>query len=415
MVGAVTELQCALCGTTYDPDPDRMTCPKCGIDGTMHVLYDYGIVGKHLTRQSLKADGDRSLWRYLPLLPLSDRRYIPNLQVGWTPLYESRNLANRYGVRRLFVKDDGRNPTASYKDRASSVAVAIARELGRDTVACASTGNAASSLSGFAAVAGLKSVIFVPEAAPAAKVTQLLVYGSQVYLVQGDYEETVNLAIQAIDEHGWYNRNCAINPYLVEGKKTCALEIAEQMDWELPDRVITSVGDGCIISSLYKGFKDLKEIGLTDRIPKITGIQAEGACPIHRAIQSGADRVSFEVAETVADSISVGAPRNWVKALNAIRGSNGTTLTVSDRQILDAMTELARNTGVFAEPAGVTAFAGFKVMAERDMLDYDESVVVVATGNGLKDIVSAQKAVSKPVTVSPSMEAFREAMTFYLD
>ncbi|MEA3285470.1 MAG: threonine synthase [Synergistota bacterium] len=409
-MGKAVKLECAICGKTYDPDPEFTTCPDCGIDGTMHVLYDYEEIGETMTAESLARDPNRSLWRYLPLLPVSDVDTIPALQVGWTPLYDSGALAERYGVGRLLVKDDGRNPTASYKDRASAVAAAMAKELGRDVVACASTGNAASSLSGFAAVSGLKSVIFVPEAAPEAKVTQLLVYGSRVFSVRGDYEETVNLAIEAIDSEGWYNRNCAINPYLVEGKKTCAMEIAEQMDWKVPDRVITSVGDGCIISSLYKGFLDLKRIGLIDRIPAITGVQAEGACPVHDAVRSGADRVTFGPADTVADSISVGAPRNWVKALNAVRSSGGTTVTVSDQEILEAMTELARATGVFGEPAGVTSFAGFKKMANQGTLGSDEVVAIVVTGNGLKDAASARKAVEAPTSVDPSMESLLKVL-----
>lgn len=409
-MGKAIELKCSLCGRSYSPDSNVMTCQDCGIDGTMHVLYDYDEVKKGLSMEGLAADQERSLWRYLPLLPVSDMTHVPELQVGWTPLYDSSVLAKRYGVGRVMIKDDGRNPTASYKDRASAVAVAMAKELGRDVVACASTGNAASSLAGFAAVGGLSSVIFVPESAPEAKVTQLLVYGAQVYLVKGDYEQTVNLAIEAIEANGWYNRNCAINPYLVEGKKTCAIEIAEQLGWQVPDRVITSVGDGCIISSLYKGFWDLLQIGLIDHMPKITGVQAEGACPIHRAIESGAKRVVFQPADTVADSISVGAPRNWAKALNAVRSSDGTTVTVSDREILGAMTELARATGVFGEPAGVTAFAGFKRMAQEGMLGPYETVAIVVTGNGLKDIVSAKKSVGVPTVVEADIDSFRAAM-----
>ncbi len=411
-MGKAIELKCSLCGKTYSPDSNVMTCDDCGIDGTMHVLYDYDDVKKKLSMEALVADPDRSLWRYLPLLPVSDMTAIPALQVGCTPLYDSPDLADRYGVGRVMIKDDGRNPTASYKDRASAIAVAMAKELGQDVVACASTGNAASSLAGFAAVGGLRSVIFVPESAPEAKVTQLLVYGAQVYLVKGDYEETVNLAIEAIEANGWYNRNCAINPYLVEGKKTCAIEIAEQLGWQVPDRIITSVGDGCIISGLYKGFWDLLQIGLIDHMPKITGIQAEGACPIHRAIESGAEKVTFQPADTVADSISVGAPRNWAKALNAIRSSEGTTITVSDQEILESIVELARSTGVFGEPAGVTSYAGFKKMAQKGLIDPQETVAIVVTGNGLKDIVSARRSVGSPTVIEANMDSFRAASKF---
>ncbi|MDY0284225.1 MAG: threonine synthase, partial [Synergistaceae bacterium] len=309
-------------------------------------------------------------------------------------------------VNNLYIKDDGRNPTASLKDRASAVGVAKAMDFGQKVVACASTGNAASSLSGFAAVSGLESYIFVPEKAPAAKVTQLLVYGANVVLVKGDYADAFDLATAAIDKFGWYNRNCAINPYLVEGKKTCAMEIAEQLHWEVPDRVFISVGDGCCIGGLYKGFRDLLELGLIDRMPKITGVQAEGSCPIYKAIMENSERVNFGPADTIADSISVGAPRNWAKALRAIRKSGGTAVTVSDNEILSAIPELARSSGVFGEPAGVTGFAGFRKMALAGETGQDETIAVVVTGNGLKDIESAKRSVGQALSCAPDIEEF---------
>lgn len=396
-------LKCVLCGGEYETDKEMYTCPSCGIDGTLDVLYDYETRRKELSREYF-ADLDlRSLWRYSPILPVSESSNIPSLEVGWTPLYESARLASKYGVGNVYIKDDGRNPTGSLKDRASAVGVAKALDFEQDTVACASTGNAASSLSGFAACSGLKSYIFVPEKAPAAKVTQLLVYGANVILVRGDYEDAFNLATAAIEKWGWYNRNCAINPFLVEGKKTCALEIAEQLSWDVPDRVFVSVGDGCIISSVYKAFYDLLQLGLVERMPKITGVQAEGAAPIYTAIKKGAEKVTFSHADTIADSISVGAPRNWAKALRAVRKSEGSMVTVSDREILEAMPELARETGVFGEPAGVTGFAGFKKMALSGELRAEERVAFIVTGNGLKDIVSAQKAVGQPILASPDI------------
>ena len=402
------KLQCVLCEREYEPGPVRYTCPSCGLDGTLDVLYDYDEIRTRLNRKSLACDPDRSLWRYRAVLPVEDDAHIPSLSVGWTPLYDSAKLRETYGVRKIFVKDDGRNPTASLKDRASAVGVAKALDAGQTIVSCASTGNAASSLSGFAAVAGLQSVIFVPQAAPAAKVTQLLVYGATVVLVRGDYSDAFLLATAAIEKYGWYNRNCAINPYLVEGKKTCAMEIAEQLDFEVPDRVFISVGDGCCIGGLYKGFLDLLRLGLIERMPKITGVQAEGACPIHDAALSGSERVTFGPADTIADSISVGAPRNWAKALRAVRKSGGSTVTVSDAEILSAIPELARSVGVFGEPAGVTAFAGFRKMAVQGMLSSDETVALVVTGNGLKDIPGAQKAVGSPLVADPDIDDFRK-------
>ncbi len=399
------ELKCVLCGASYAPGEDEYTCPVCGLDGTLDVLYDYEEAARTMTKESL-AGRERSLWRYEEILPVVDKGSIPHLAVGWTPLYECPAVAEEYGVREFRVKDDGRNPTGSLKDRASAVGVARALDIGQRTVACASTGNAASSLSGFAAVGGIRSFIFVPEKAPVAKVTQLLVYGATVVLVKGDYADAFNLATAAINKYGWYNRNCAINPYLVEGKKTCALEIAEQTGWDLPDRVFISVGDGCCIGGLYKGFADLLRMGLISRMPKIVGVQARGAKPIYEAFKSKAERVAFGPADTVADSISVGAPRNWAKALRAVRESEGDMVTVSDEEILSAIPELARKTGVFGEPAGTAAFAGFRKMAGEGLLGRGERVAVVVTGNGLKDIENARKSVGVPMLVEPTIEDF---------
>ncbi len=399
------ELKCVLCGASYAPGEVEYTCPVCGLDGTLDVLYDYEEAARTMTKESL-AGRERSLWRYEEILPVVDKGSIPHLAVGWTPLYECPAVAEEYGVREFRVKDDGRNPTGSLKDRASAVGVARAIDINQRTVACASTGNAASSLSGFAAVGGIRSFIFVPEKAPVAKVTQLLVYGATVVLVKGDYADAFNLATAAINKYGWYNQNCAINPHLVEGKKTCALEIAEQTGWDLPDRVFISVGDGCCIGGLYKGFADLLRMSLISRMPKIVGVQARGAKPIYEAFKSKAERVTFGPADTVADSISVGAPRNWAKALRAVRESEGDMVTVSDEEILSAIPELARKTGVFGEPAGAAAFAGFRKMAGEGLLGRGERVAVVVTGNGLKDIENARKSVGVPMLVEPTIEDF---------
>ena len=399
-------LKCVLCGREHEPSAERYICDTCGLDGTLDVLYNINETKKNITKDSLSLCRDMSMWRYRDILPVLNDANMPDLAVGWTPLYENKRMASKYGVNKLYIKDDGRNPTASLKDRASAVGVAKAMDFGQKVVACASTGNAASSLSGFAAVSGLESYIFVPEKAPAAKVTQLLVYGANVVLVKGDYADAFDLATAAIDKFGWYNRNCAINPYLVEGKKTCAMEIAEQLHWEVPDRVFISVGDGCCIGGLYKGFRDLLELGLIDRMPKITGVQAEGSCPIYKAIMENSERVNFGPADTIADSISVGAPRNWAKALRAIRASEGTAVTVTDDEILSAIPELARSSGVFGEPAGVTGFAGFRKMALAGEIAPDETVTVVVTGNGLKDIESAKRSVGQALSCAPDIDEF---------
>ena len=403
-------LRCVLCGREHSPRDVQYTCPSCGIDGTLDVLYDMENLRKNISRSSF-AGGPSNLWRYGEILPVEREESCLPLAAGNTPLYSLPSLASDLGIKELWIKDDGRNPTASLKDRASAVGVAKALDFEQTAIACASTGNAASSLAGFAAVAGLPAYIFVPQKAPAAKVAQLLVYGARVVLVEGNYEAAFSLATEAINHYGWYNRNCAINPYLVEGKKTCGLEIAEELSWNVPDRVIISVGDGCCISGIYKAFLDLLDLGLTERMPKITGVQSEKCAPLAKAIEEGSSRVTFVEGGTLADSIDVGAPRNWAKALRAVRESGGSMITVSDDAIIQAIPALARKSGVFAEPAGSAAFAGLLEMAYQGLLDPEERVAVVITGNGLKDIESARKSVGEPLRVVPDLKDLQRKLS----
>jgi threonine synthase len=410
-MGRMTTLRCVTCGSDYDPDRIDYTCPACGPRrGTLEVLYDYDRLRRELTRNSFAQTGKASMWRYLPLLPIDGEEHIQPLRVGWTPLYRFSALASELGLSELYVKDDGQNPTASYKDRASSVVVIKAQEKGRPVVTCASTGNAASSLAGFSAATPLETVIFVPQTAPEAKVAQLLVYGARVFLVKGSYDVAYDLAAEAAGAFGWYNRSAAVNPYLVEGKKTGALELAEQLDWSPPDVVFVSVGDGSVISGICKGFAELRRIGLIERSPRIIGVQAEGAAPIANAFAryEGRDVAIEDVeASTVADSICVGAPRDIVKAVTYVHANGGRFVAVPDAAILDAITFLARRTGVFAEPAGAAAFAGLRRLAETGELAGNSAAVMI-TGNGLKDIASARKTVGEPIVVEPSLRAIEE-------
>jgi len=327
---------------------------------------------------------------------------IPPPQVGWTPLYQAKRLGEKLGLSNLYLKDEGRNPTASLKDRASAIGVVKAQELGKKVITCASTGNAASSLAGLAASVGMRNVIFVPESAPKAKVAQLLIFGAQVIMIKGTYDQAFDLCLEASDEFGWYSRNTAYNPYLSEGKKTAGLEVCEQLGWQAPDRVFVSVGDGCIIGGLHKGFKDLLALGFIERLPKLVGVQAEGAAPLVRAWETG----KFEpiVPNTLADSISVGVPRDRVKALRAVRESGGKYVAVSDEEILEAMRQLGTE-AVFAEPAGAAGFAGLVKLA--DEIDPQELIVVLVTGNGLKDVESAIKATKEPPKIEPTMKGLR--------
>ncbi len=398
-------LQCVSCGEPFAPERIDYTCPKCGpIQGTLDVVYDYRAVAKQLTHARLAKDRQTTHWRYLPILPVKQPEHIQPLALGWTPIYPAQKLADRWGIRSVWVKDDGRNPSASFKDRASSVAVVKALEKGAKVVTAASTGNAASSWSAFTALAGLETYIFVPATAPKAKLAQLLLYGANVIKVRGTYDEAFDLCCQAAEKWGWYNRSTAINPYLGEGKKTGALEICEQLDWQVPDYVFVSVGDGCILQGTWKGFKDFYEIGLIDRLPKLVGVQAAGSAPLVHAWENGLDRCEPLVPETVADSISVGVPRDQIKALRAVRESGGKFVAVPDAEILSAISTLAREVGVFAEPAGATALAGLKKLAAETALAATDTAVVMVTGNGLKDVEGAMKAVQRqPLVVENSL------------
>ena len=392
--------KCVKCGKTYEATPDLTNC-ECG--GILDIVYDYEYIKTVLTKETLQKRDNRSMWRYRELLPVEESTPDTPLRVGWSPLYEEPRLAEMLGIKKLWVKDDGQNPTASLKDRASAMAVAKAIEAGAKTIACSSTGNAASSLAGNAAAAGLKTYIFVPDRAPKGKVAQLMIFGANVISVKGNYEETFKMSAEAIEKYGWYNRNAAINPYLSEGKKTVALEIAEQLNWEMPDYLAISVGDGCTIAGVWKGLKDLYAIGFIDKLPRLISAQSYGCYPINRAIQDNAEWYPMDE-NTIADSISVGVPRNADKALAAIRESNGIAVCVTDEEILAAQRLLGKTCGVFGEPAGVTGTAALKKACEEGLIGKDATVVSVVTGNGLKDVANAIKSAGEPLHIEPDLD-----------
>ena len=397
--------KCTRCGAEYEALPTITTC-KCG--GILDIQYSYSAIRDHFFPADLEQNHDYSMWRYRPFLPVEEDSPAPPLRVGWSPLYKADRLSKVLGLKTLYIKDDGQNPTASLKDRASAMAVVKAREAGADTIACSSTGNAASSLAGNAAAAGLSTYIFVPSRAPRGKVAQLRIFGATVISVEGSYEDTFELSRAAIDRWGWYNRNAAINPYLSEGKKTVTFELMEQLHWQVPDYVALSVGDGCTIAGVWKGFRDLYETGFIDRLPKLISTQAEGCCPLNRALQTGEPWSPMEE-NTLADSIAVGVPRNADKALNAVRESKGIAVNVSDEEILEAMRLLGRTQGVFGEPAGVTGTAGVKKALELGLIDPDSTVVSIVTGNGLKDVANGIKAAGEPMLVRPDLDALLSA------
>ena len=397
--------KCVKCGKEYPATPDVTTC-ECG--GILDIVYDYDYIKSRLTKEKLAARKDMTMWRYRELLPIEEETENTPLRVGNTPLYEEPRLAEMLGLGHLYVKDDGLNPTSSLKDRASAMAVAKAKEAGKDIIACSSTGNAASSLAGNAAAAGMKTYIFVPSRAPKGKVAQLLTFGATVVSVQGNYEETFELSSKAIDRWGWYNRNAAVNPYLSEGKKTVSLEICEQLQWKAPDYIAVAVGDGCTIGGVWKGLKDLYAIGFIDKLPRLISCQAEGCSPLNRAIEEKAPWHPMEE-NTLADSIAVGVPRNPDKALQAIEESHGLVVNVSDAEIMAAQKLLGSVCGLFGEPAGVTGTAGVKKLCEMGVLGKDDTVVTMISGNGLKDVENAIKAAGAPISCPNDMESLLRA------
>lgn len=350
----------------------------------------------------------------MPINPTSPK--LP-LAVGGTPLYDAVNLSQKLGLKKIWVKDDGLQPTASFKDRASAIAIVKGREKGAEMITTASTGNAAAALSGLCAAMNQKNIIFVPDSAPQAKIAQLLTFGSTVMLVKGTYDQAFELCLDAAHEYDWYNRSSGYNPYMTEGKKTAAFEICEQLDWCIPDRIFVSVGDGSIIAGIHKGLKDLKTMGWIEQIPKLIGVQAAGSAFLYQAWKNDEDVLTKPPiqAETLADSISAGLPRDRVKAMAAVKESEGEFISVSDAEILDAMIELARNTGVFSEPAGAAAFAGLIKAISEGQCKMDETVVVINTGNGLKDIATAMTAVEKsgtqPLRVDPDLDQFKKMLS----
>ena len=397
--------KCVKCGKEYPATPDVTTC-ECG--GILDIVYDYDYIKSRLTKEKLAARKDLTMWRYRELLPIEEETENTPLRVGNTPLYEEPRLAEMLGLGHLYVKDDGLNPTSSLKDRASAMAVAKAKEAGKDIIACSSTGNAASSLAGNAAAAGMKTYIFVPSRAPKGKVAQLLTFGATVVSVQGNYEETFELSSKAIDRWGWYNRNAAVNPYLSEGKKTVSLEICEQLQWKAPDYIAVAVGDGCTIGGVWKGLKDLYAIGFIDKLPRLISCQAEGCCPLNRAIEEKAPWHPMEE-NTLADSIAVGVPRNPDKALQAIEEPHGLVGNVSDAEIMAAQKLLGSVCGLFGEPAGVTGTAGVRKLCEMGVLGKDDTVVTMISGNGLKDVENAIKAAGAPISCPNDMESLLHA------
>ncbi len=422
-MGKFTNYRCSLCGTEYSPDEITYTCPKDG--GNLDVLLDYEALKTKYEPEDILSRHDPSLWRYLPLLPVSmpEGEATPLHAAGGTPVFELTSLAEKMDLRNLWLKDESRNPTASFKDRASAIVVARAREIGAEVVVTASTGNAGAALAGMSAAVRQKAVIFAPKSAPQAKVAQLLIFGAKVILVDGTYDDAFDLTIKCAEEFGWYCRNTGYNPFTAEGKKTAAFEIwewwqgvhremhkriGEETD-HTPLTILVSVGDGNIISGLHKGFKDLLQLGWISRLPRIFGVQAEGSAAIANAFRGNTETIAPVSARTIADSISVDLPRDGVRAVRAAKETGGAYITVTDEEILKAIAELGR-VGIFAEPAGAAAYAGLVKGAGSGVVGSDDPILVLNTGSGLKDIRAAMQAVIEAPVIEPTLEAVKKIL-----
>jgi threonine synthase len=404
--------RCFACAAEQSADYTGFECPACG--GNLDITYDYAAAAEELAGGF--GERPRDLFRYQALLPVKERQAPFPLQIGGTPLYQASRLGQQAGLTKLYLKDDSRNPSASLKDRASAVTLCRALDIGASVVSVASTGNAGSSLACLSAALGMKAVVFVPESAPAAKLTQLLSYGARVLAVRGSYDDAFDLCLAASEEFGWFNRSNGFNPFTREGKKTCAFEIWEDLGGEVPDRVVVPSGDGNILSGIWKGWQDLQAVGLIDRLPKIDCAQSTSSAAITQTVRRLRDsgdpiedwsKVSMETvqASTIADSISVDQPRDGLAAVRAIIESGGEAITVPDSQILAALGEMARYSGVFPEPAAATPWSAVKQMADDKLIDRDERVVCLVTGSGLKDTASARQAAGEPVIIEPSLDA----------
>jgi threonine synthase len=418
-----TGYRCSLCGTEFLPGQVTYTCPKDG--GNLDVILDYDSIKKKFHAEDITSRTESSLWRYLPLLPVNEPvgDSTPLHAAGWTPVFALPRLAEKLNLKHLWIKDESRNPTASFKDRASAVVVTRAHELKAEVVVTASTGNAGAALAGMSAAVGQKAVIFAPKSAPQAKVAQLLIFGAKVILVDGTYDEAFDLSIKASNEFGWYCRNTGYNPFTLEGKKTAAFEIWEwwmdahrgwhkkdsPLDNHPPLTIFVSVGDGNIISGIHKGFKDLLALGWISNLPRIIGVQAEGSSAVANAFSANTEIIKPVSAKTIADSISVDLPRDGVRAVRAAKETNGTYIVVTDNEIIKAIAELGR-IGVFPEPAGATAYAGMVKATSLGVVGSDDPILVLNTGSGLKDIGAAMRAVQSAPIIEPTLEAVKKVL-----
>ncbi len=396
------EVKCTKCGARFSKEDVVYTCRKC--DGLLDIKYDYQEID---VEQVVTGKGE-GVWKYRDLLPF-DKETIPvTINEGNTPLYRCDRLAKSIGIADLWVKHEGLNPSGSFKDRGMTVGVTKAMELGVGGVACASTGNTSASLAIFAAKANLPCFVLLPKGKVAlGKVAQAMMHGARVLSLLGNFDDALRVVRVLCEEDNIYLLN-SVNPYRLEGQKTIAFEVAEKLNWEVPDRLILPVGNAGNISAIFKGFSELKTLGITDSMPKMTGIQAEGAKPIVNAFKNNEAEITPEGnPETIASAIRIGDPVNAAKALHAIRSSSGIAESVTDEEITKAQLELARLEGIGVEPASAASIAGLRKLVEMGEIERDEKVVCITTGHLLKDPERAIRICEVPKEVEADVDTVR--------
>ncbi|HEY7138152.1 MAG TPA: threonine synthase [Acidimicrobiia bacterium] len=404
----VAGLRCRECGREYELAA-IFTCEWCF--GPLEVAYDYDAIRAAVSRERIAA-GPASIWRYQDLLPV-ERAAAVDLGAGFSPLVRADRLAAELGLGELWVKNDTVNPTNSFKDRVTEVALSKALEFGFKTAACASTGNLANAVAAHAARAGLRSFVFIPANLEPAKIVTTGVYGGNLVAIDGNYDDVNRLCAEIAGTYRWAFVNVNMRPFYAEGSKTLAFETAEQLGWEAPDHVVVPVASGSLLTKIHKGFGELHKVGLLDREPttRVSGAQAQGCSPVATAYIEGSDTIRPVKPSTIAKSLAIGNPADGYFALDAVRSTGGGLAAVTDDEVVEGIRLLARTEGIFAETAGGVTVASLKRLAEQGVVRADERVVIYITGIGLKTIDAVAPQVEPTATISPSLDAFHEAFS----
>lgn len=397
------EMRCIECGKAHDMGRPVYACSSCG--NLLEIRMDRAEAMKRVSASDLRKR-PISVWKYRELIPVSEKTKVHSLDEGGTQLFKCSRLASDLGLKNLYVKFDGTNPTGSFKDRGMTVGITKAKELGMKTVTCASTGNTSASLSAYAGLAGMKCVVLIPEGKVAlGKLAQAMMHGATVVQVKGNFDQALEVVMKASEKLGMYVLN-SVNPFRIEGQKTAAFEVCDQLGGKSPEYLYIPVGNGGNSAAYWKGFEEYESLCLTEGLPMVRGIQAEGSAPVADMFKHGKKVLEpVKRPDTVATAIRIGNPANWKKTVKAIKTSGGCATTVSDAEILHAQKLLAKHEGIFAEPAGAAAFAGLIKDVESGGVDRSSSIVCVSTGHGLKDPDIAVSQCSRPKIIEPTLEA----------